>query len=398
MADRITKRTVDGAEPGTVDRFLWDPELKGFGLKVTPHGRKVFQAQYRLRGQRQSRRMTIGAYGPLTVDQARAEARRILGEAASGRDPAEERRPRSVTDFATVFEDFLADHADAKRKPRTAVEYRRLARIHLLPRFGRLSVTDLDRAHVAKLHREMADAPYQANRTLALLSKFCNWCEMRELRPEHSNPCRHVEKYREEKRERFLSGEELLRLGNVLAELEYSREMSPWAIGAVRLLMFTGARLSEVLTLKWQHVNFERRLLLLADSKTGKKVVYINPAAQAVLEGLPRLEGNPFVICGRTPGRHLINLEKPWRLIRSRAGLDDVRLHDLRHSFAAVAAGQGLSLPMIGKLLGHSQPQTTARYAHLAADPVQEANLRIGEEIARALGSQVAKGPGSGPR
>jgi len=258
-------------------------------------------------------------------------------------------------------------------------------------------VTELDRAHVAKLHRDMADAPYQANRTLALLSKFCNWCEMRGLRSEHSNPCRHVEKYREERRERILTGDELLRLGTILAEVEQSREMSPWAIGAIRLLIFTGARLSEVLTLKWQHVDFERRLLMLADSKTGKKIVYINPAAQAVLESLPRLEGNPFVICGRSPARHLVNLEKPWRLIRSRAGLDDVRIHDLRHSFAAVAAGQGLSLPMIGKLLGHSQPQTTARYAHLAADPVQEANLWIGEEIARALGSHIMKDPVSGP-
>jgi integrase len=151
------------------------------------------------------------------------------------------------------------------------------------------------------------------------------------------------------------------------------------------LSIFTGARLDEVLTVQWDQVDFERNMLFLADSKTGKKAIYLNPPSMAVLRDLPRLAGNPYVICGGRAGRHLINLEKPWRTIRDKAQLDDVRLHDLRHSYASIAAGAGLSLPVIGKLLGHSQHQTTARYSHLAADPLREANNKVGEELARAL-------------
>ena len=210
--------------------------------------------------------------------------------------------------------------------------------------------------------------------------------------PTIRNPCRHVEKYREEKRERFLSVEELSRLGKVLDQEEREAGFMPWIIGAIRLLIFTGARLNEILTLPWAEVDVQRGVSSLADSKTGRKTIYLNPFAVDVLRSLPRLDGNPFVICGGRNGRHLVNLEKPWRAIRARAGLDDVRLHDLRHSFASVAAASGLSLPIIGKLLGHTQPQTTARYAHLSADPLKEANRRIGEEIMRAM--KDTSGPG----
>jgi integrase len=237
----------------------------------------------------------------------------------------------------------------------------------------------------------MADAPYAANRTIALLSKFFNWCEAQGIRPDHSNPCRHVEKYGEDKRERFLSAEELARLGQVLDEEEKRAGSLPWIVGAIRLLIFTGARLNEILTLRWDHVDFERSMLLLADSKTGKKAIYLNPPSVEVLRNLPRLAGNPYVICGGRAGRHLINLEKPWRSIRAKAQLDNVRLHDLRHSYASIAAGVGLSLPVIGKLLGHSQPQTTARYSHLSADPLRKASWTIGDIISISLSRRSSK-------
>jgi len=383
MRIKLTKRTVDAAAASSKAEFIWDTDLKGFGLRVSPKGRKVFVAQYRVRNAGgPARRVTVGHYGTLTVEQARIEAKRILAEAAIGQDPLRNKiRDASVGGFNAIMERFLSEHVDAKRKPRTAEEYRRLAKLHLLPRFGRRQVADTSRSDISQMHRQMANVPYAANRALALMSKFFNWCELHGLIAEHANPCRHIEKYREHKRERFLSAAEMATLGAVLKEVD----CSPWVKAAIRLLLLTGARLSEILTLQWQHVDLDRGLLLLPDSKTGKRAIHLNGPAVQVLRELPRLEGNPFVICGTRSGRHLVNLEKPWRDIRRKAGLEDVRLHDLRHSFASVAASEGVPLLMIGKLLGHSQPQTTARYAHLAADPLKEANRLVGSRIFEAM-------------
>ena len=169
--------------------------------------------------------------------------------------------------------------------------------------------------------------------------------------------------------------------------MEQEGSASKSAVTAIRLLVLTGARLSEVLTLRWKDVDLERKLIRLENSKTGIRSVYLNLPAIELLRDLPRIEENPFVIHGQKDGSPLVNLQKPWRRIRARAGLDDVRLHDLRHSFASVGAGAGLSLPVIGALLGHTQAATTDRYAHLAADPLQEANDLIGEKIQTALTS-----------
>ncbi len=168
--------------------------------------------------------------------------------------------------------------------------------------------------------------------------------------------------------------------------MEDGGRITPWIAAAVRLLLFTGARLSEILTLRWSEVDFDNGLLRLPDSKTGAKTIYLPPPAIEVLRTLPRIDGDPHVICGAKSGAHLVNLEKPWRQVRKAADLGDVRLHDLRHTFASVAARNGLSLPVIGALLGHSQPATTARYAHPSADPLREAASRIAEEIAGKRG------------
>lgn len=237
----------------------------------------------------------------------------------------------------------------------------------------------------------MRTTPGAANRTLALLSKMFNLAEKWGLRPDGSNPCRHVERYRERKLERFLSNAELARLGAVLNEAERTRTESPSAIAAVRLLLFTGCRLSEILTLCWQHVDLEQGVLRLPESKTGAKVVYLPPAALEVLQGIDRVEGNSYVVVGAKPGAHLVNLTKPWHRIRAKAGLDDVRIHDLRHSFASMAAAGGLSLPIIGALLGHTQAATTQRYAHLAANPLKQASELTGKRIADALNTSRQK-------
>jgi integrase len=383
----ITKRVVDGAHPASTDTYLWDTELSGFGLKVTPTGRKVYLVQYRLGGRKgRTRRVTIGQHGELTPTTARVEAKRLLGEIALGRDPASGRdKAKADKTLAAVLDQFMTEHVKSKRKASTAREYQRIAKLYVVPRLGRRPISDIKRQDIAKLHHELASKPYQANRTLALLSKFFNWAEKHGLRPDGSNPCRHIEKYRESCRERFLSEAELARLGDALREAEKHGSATPWAIAAIRLLIFTGARLSEILTLEWDHVDEDHGLFLLPDSKTGKKAVRLNAPARQVLESVPRVEANPFVICGERTGHHLVNLQKPWRRIRRAAGLDDVRIHDLRHSFASVCASSGQSLIVIGKMLGHSQPATTARYAHLADDPVKAASDEVGARIAAAM-------------
>ncbi len=233
----------------------------------------------------------------------------------------------------------------------------------------------------------MRDKPIQANRTLALLSKMFGLAERWGLRPPGSNPCRGIDRFPEKRRERFLSGGEIARLGAVLEEEE---PHETFVVLAIRLLLLTGARRDEVLTLRWADVDFERSALRLPDSKTGAKVIPLGPAALALLAMAPRLEGNPYVIPGRRVGGRLVGLQRPWARIRERAGLGDVRLHDLRHSFASVGAAAGLGLPILGAILGHRNHATTARYAHLDDDPRRTAATRISDEIAAALSGRAA--------
>jgi integrase len=206
------------------------------------------------------------------------------------------------------------------------------------------------------------------------------------LRPDGSNPRKHIKKYPEEKRERFLSAAELRRVGEVLKEMEAEGIELPSAILAVRLLIMTGCRLNEIMTLKWEFVDLTEKLLRLPDSKTGAKVVHLGHPAKELLEAADRIDGNPWVVTGTLPGQRLSDLQPFWQRVRARAGLKDVRIHDLRHTFASTAVASGQGLPMIGKLLGHTQVQTTARYAHLAAEPVKVAADSVANSLHQALG------------
>jgi integrase len=396
MQANITKRTVDAATPGACDLFVWDTKLKGFGLKVTPAGRKVYIIQYRPGGGRNApvKRYTIGLHGsPWTPESARQEAGRLLAEVKHDADPAARRQAdRKAVTVAELAERLMTEHVAVKRKAGTVREYRRLVDQIIVPAIGRRPVKDLTRAEIEVLHSAHRDTPYQANRVLALLSKMMNWGEKRGLRQEGTNPCRHVERFAEGRRERFLSPRELARLGRALAVAERCGRASPWQAAAIRLLVFTGARLSEILTARWEWFSPERSTLELPDSKTGRRTIYLPAPALEVLAELPREKGNLFIIVGAAPGMHLVNLSKLWRRTRKAALLPDVRLHDLRHSHASVAAAAGLSLPVIGALLGHAQAATTQRYAHLSADPLKAASGLIAERIAAAM--RPAKGEG----
>src|SRR4051812_28121988 len=377
MRQRITKRVADSAAPVAKDAFVWDTDVPGFGLKITPAGRRTFILQYRLGGRSGStKRLTLGQYGVITAEEARGAAKKLLGIVARGEDPATRRlgdMELGIT-VGDALERFFRDHVRARRKVRTVEEYVRTARLHLIPRLGKRPLASITRADIAGLHQDLRDKPYQANRTVALLSKFFNWTEQHGLRPEGSNPCRQIEKYREIGRERFLSSAELMRLGASILDNRETGRLTPWMAGALRLLLLTGARLNEILTLRWSYFDEPSGTLRLPDSKTGAKVIHLAAPALEVLRQIPKSAGNPHVICGERQGAHLVNLQKPWRRVRAAAGLDDVRVHDLRHTFASVAARQNLSLATIGALLGHSQAQTTARYAHFAADPLKTAS------------------------
>lgn len=376
---KLTKKLIESTLPQDKDLILWDSEVNGFMCKITPKGNRSYFLYYRTQDRRQ-RRPKIGDHGIMTCEQARSIAQRWLLEVSQGKDPsAEKQELRSMPTLKELADQYMKEHAPRK-KPSSRKEDQRLWQQHILPSLGGLKVSSLTRSDIAKLHHSLQHLPITANRVLSLLSKALNLAELWGYRPNHSNPCLHIKKYPEQKRERFLSQEEMTRLMAVLEEEEKS-SANPWAIYALRLLLITGCRLNEILTLRWEEVDFTNQCLRLSDSKTGKKLIYLSTPAIDLLQLIPRQEENPYVICGEKVGSHLVNLQKPWRRIRAKVGLNDVRIHDLRHTFASVAASKGLSLPIIGALLGHKQTQTTARYAHLIGQPLIEASEKISAHI-----------------
>ena len=384
---RITKRLVDALKPGSM---VWDSDVVGFGVRRQRVAR-MYVLKTRIGGRQ--RWLTIGRHGsPWTPDTARREARRLLGGVAGGNDPASARdADRQALSVTSLSQKFLEQHAELKLRPRTVVVYRDILSRCVIASFGQMRAQDLHRSDVARLHRDLAETPRHANHMLAVVSKLFNWAKIEGYVPAHSeNPVRNIEKYAERKRERYLSESELARLGKVFADSESVGTESPFVVAALRLLIFTGTRLSEILSLRWSDVDVERALIHLPEGKTGPRDVYLSAPALEVLNSLPRLSGNPYVIVGGKAGRHMVNLRKPWVRMRARAGLDDVRIHDLRHSYASVGVSGGLSLPIIGKLLGHTQARTTERYSHLADDPVRAANEAVGRKIDAALKGKKA--------
>jgi integrase len=379
---KITKRVVDALKPGVL---VWDAgkgSTAGFGVRQQRRD-KIYFLKTRI-GARQ-RWFTIGKHGTWTVNKARREARAIQGEIDRGHDPATVRdADAKVPTIKKVVERFL-EEVEAKRRKSTAAQYRDLLERLAVPELGNHKIRDVHFRDIASLHYKHRNMPITANRVIAVLSSMFSWCERHGLRDRDTNPASGVEKFKEKARERFLSSRELGRLGIALARAERKQTETPWVLAAIRLLIFTGMRRNEVLTLRWQDVNTEMAMLSLPDSKTGARPIYLSAPALAVLASVPRMAKNPFVIAGSKPGQHLINLRKPWTRICKVARLRGVRLHDVRHSYASIGVSGGASLPIVGKLLGHTKGATTERYSHLLADPVRAANEAIGNQIAAML-------------
>jgi integrase len=402
---RISIRAVESLAPGQI---VWDTEVRGFGVR-RQRAKKIYILKAGIAGRQ--RWFSIGEHGaPWTPDLARKEAQRLWGEIRSGTNLVALRQARRTRPtIADLCDRYLEEHAREHKKPSSAHLDERNIENHIKPLIGRLFVDEIGRADIDSFKRAAKDGktrkPGQsrrtsfrggavvrgggivANRCLALLSKMFNLAEVWGWRPEHSNPVRHIEKYKEPRRERYLSADEFARLGDALAAAMAEGSESPFAIAAIRLLILTGARLGEVLQLHWAHVDLKQGVLRLPDSKTGRKTIWLNPPAVEVLTSLPRINDNPFVFVGQRDKSHLVNMQKIWKRICRRAGIANTRIHDLRHSYASVAVASGVGLYLTGKILGHMRNTTTERYAHLADDPVRQANDLVGRRIDEAMNS-----------
>ncbi len=376
----LNKRMVDRLSVDGKDAVFWDRDLPGFGVRVYPSGAKVFVVQTYAFGR--SKRVTLGRYGPTYfVDHAREDARRVIARIKAGEPavPVAAAAEPTVRDLADRYgREYVAMHC----KPVTAKHYGLMLRKHIVPGLGDLRITEVERKHIMEFQYGLSDMPTVANRAVDILVKMFNLAEAWGLRPRGKNPCRFVRRYKVEKHhERFLTHEELFRLAQVLEVAPAERLASIHSAAAIRLLVLTGCRRNEILGLRWEELDFEAGEMRLSDSKTGARIVPMPPPATKVLAALPRVPGNPWVFPGRKKGTHQRNLNDSWNRVRERAGLDGVRLHDLRHTYASRALALGESLPMIGKLLGHRKVQTTARYAHLARESVQASTARVAESI-----------------
>ena len=387
---KLTKRSVEGLAAEEKDYLAWDRDMRGFGIRVYPSGKKTYLVQYR--AGRRTRRITIGQHGVLTAEEARIRAKQLLGDVARGSDPsAEKQAKRRAPTVAGLCDRFLEEYVEQHCKPTTARDYHSIIRRFIRPRLGPLPIAEVTRADVVAFHHALRDTPYQANRAASMLSKLFNLAEDWGLRQAGSNPARRIKKFREEEKKRYLSDDEQMRLGEVLAEALEEGTESVYAVSAILLLIFTGCRLSEILTLRWDYVTSHH--LELPDSKTGRRRIPLPREAYDILMELPREAGNPYVILGDVDGAPLVNLQKPWRRIRSKAGLEDVRIHDLRHTYASVAMKDGIDPFTLKEIMGHKNLTTTLRYAHLADDAVQRAAGSVAARLARAVRQDKPRTP-----
>ena len=363
---RITKRTVDALKSRCNEFTVWDNAVTGFGVRIRPTGAKSYVVVYRAGAGRGApvRRYTIAAISKITPERARTRAKIILGAVAHGHDPANQKMPT----VAELADSFMSDHVTAKRKGRTVEFYRDILDRIVKPAVGTSKADKLTRAQVGRLHSSLADTPFQANRVLAVIGSMYAFAARASIVPDGTNPARGIDKFKENRRERFLTGEELERLGSAIREGETTG--IPWAVdesklnakhvpkakrstkiaqsaaAALRLLLFTGCRLREILHLRWEHIDVERGCLFLPDSKSGRKTVILNAPALAVLNGLERI--GPYVVPGVDPEQPRHDLKRPWDAVTKRAGVTGVRLHDLRHTYASFGAGGGPASTRIG--------------------------------------------------
>lgn len=383
---KLTKRVIDAVRPpASGETFLWDTELRGFGLRVKSTGVMSFLVQYRV-GKR-TRRYVLGRVGAVTPDKARALARSALEKIAQGGDPSKERKDaRNAKTMDDLCDQYLSDHVEVHNRPATQKSARRLTDAVIRPALRTLYAKDVTGQDVAKLHLSLRSTPRQANHALSILSKMMSLAELWGYRPPGSNPCKGVRRYPEKARERFLSGDELRALGSALQGLERESAILPDAANAIRLLALTGCRQGEILALEWEHIDFESGEMLLPEAKAGARRHTIGAEALALLAAIPRKAPSPYVLHGRDGEALSVHaLEYAWRAVRARAGLAGVRLHDLRHTVGTYAGQTGANAYLVRDKLGHKTLAMTGRYVNRDISPVRDLSDKVEARIAAAM-------------
>ena len=378
---KLTKSVIEKLSPSDTDYVVWDAELPGFGIRVKPSGVRSYVVQYRNRKTGDSRRKTIGQHGPLlTFHKAKDRARIILADALKGNDPvAEDRAIRAAPTMKALAADYLEYHAIPKKRARSVATDRSMIDGIILPHLESKKVSAVQSRDIHSLHVAMKNTPYQANRVLALMSKMFSLAMNWGWRPD--NPVKGIERYHEEHRERWLSDGELGRLLSVLSTHSNQR-----AANAVRFQLLTGARIGEVLGARWTEVDLERGVWTKPSHHTKQKRTEHLPLSAPALVLLTEMREragpeDPYLFPGNAPDKSLQGIKKFWRNVTQQANLEDYRLHDNRHTHASHLVSSGLSLEIVGRLLGHTNPLTTKRYAHLADDPLRIAAERFGSKM-----------------
>jgi len=405
---KFTKRSIEAIEPADKRQVFFDDEFTGLALRVSESGRKTFYYTYRAGKGRgvEKKWLMLGAFPAMTVEQARTLAKEKAVAVAMGGDPvAIVQEEKIAISAAEALDAFDAEYV-AKLKPSTIVFYSTVIEKHLKPAIGKVRTKKLGFTDIARLHAGMKDKPYMANRCIAVLSVFLNWCELHGYRDKHSNPCKEIKLYKELKRQEFIGAKELSILGDTLTRMErtwHERKetkekrtsedvdtITPHAAAAIRLLMFTGARRGEILSLKWNNIDLEQGVAHLPDSKTGFKVLQLPSPAVAVLESLPQI--SEYIFPSSSSVGHMVNIKDAWGDVLQQSGLTGWRIHDLRHAFASMMVNSGASLPIVGKILGHTQASTTQRYAHLEENPARKAAEEAAAKIAKAMQTPPQRG------
>ena len=384
--EKLTKKKIDAFVYAGGWDVRWDGELTGLGVRIYPSSKKSYVFSYRVAGRK--RLLVLGSIHKLTLDEAKNMAKLKVAEVIKGNDPAEERQiDRKTIHFSQFCDIYMERHATKHKK--TWKEDRRKIDKHILPRWGKMTLKAITKHDVAVLHGEIgAAAPYEANRTLRLISSLFElakqWGYLDEMFP---NPARHVKMFKEEKRDRWVHQDEIPAL---MAAIQ--GEANLYARMAILLYLFTGARKSELLMAKWADIDQNRKELRLEDTKAGR-VHYIPLSAPAMefLATLPKMEGNPYLFPGHIRGQHLVNISKPWNRMRKAANLEDVRLHDLRRTVGSWLAQSGKSLHLIGKVLNHSNQRTTETYARFAQNDARDALEEHGKAFMELVNGKTEK-------
>lgn len=384
----ITKRLIDSfvyeGKDGSRD-VRWDDRMPGFGVRIYPSGVKSFVLSYRYQGRK--RLMALGRYGILTLEMARDKARQALVDSNGGCDPLDQRAKRNHGEtIADLAETYIERHAKVHK--RTWIADQRAINKYILPAWATKQVQDLERSDVARLHHDVGRTyPYTANRLLELISKMCALARIWGFVDETAiNPARGITRFREEKRERFITPQELPRLAEAI-----DNEPNLFARYALWMFLFTGLRKSELLGAQWNQIDWDAEEITIEDTKNGRPLhLPLSSAAIQVLRQVPRDADNPFIFPGREDGQHLVNIDKAWRRIRKAAKVEDVRLHDLRRTVGSWLAQSGNSLHLIGRVLNHKTPSTTQVYARFGNDHVRSALESLGQNLLGAAGKASA--------